>query len=318
MAYPIIFLISLPRSNSTAFLRMMENRKDMAILHELGVYAYHKKLAVAQGNSEFTSDLVNHQFPSYAAVAKHIEEQSQQGVVFVKEMAFAAQGYLQEEFSLLDRENVFYFFLVRDPAECFVSHYQKMPLPIDETMAEILSYKLIYDLQQKVSAKAPERTFILRAETLIANPEQSVREFCRNAQIPFLPQSLQWPALQANFEGEKNNGVWNYSTNCKFLEHWHNTALQSTHFDGGLIKAKARDKDGNASFTEIFPEHRQAYQAHYAQQLPYYSLLMQQIKAPPLEIVKENYQNNNHFFYNRTVGQNAGDDGIIAVHNLGK
>lgn len=266
----IIVLISLPRSNSTVFCRMVQNTDQMTIIHEPGIFAYHKSLDTPQFESALTKQLQETHLDSYGKVASHIIDLSKRQPVFVKDMAFAAVNYAP---LLLAHKNVSFFFLTRHPGNLILSNYKKISGAVNDITNDVLSFEKFYRLYSMLYAKCPEKTFIINSHALLTNPEEIITQFCSQASIPYNKSYLQWSALEPQYLGLPGNGRFKVTDDCVYSEYWHHTAIKSTHFDQELTSIIKTDIDGNPTFEEIPAEHRTGYINLYHQQLPFYQSL---------------------------------------------
>ena len=270
-----IYVISLPRSNSTAILMAMQSRNDTHILNEPGVHAWQCNLPKKQELPELVVDSHSQNFSEFSDVAAHIKKLGTQKHVFVKEMAFAAKDYLIEDFSLLNNKDASFFFLIRSPQKSIISHYKKLSVPLDEIVSEVLSYQDMYRLYETISEQAKDRTFIISAEDLLDNPRSAIELFCENAGINFNEQMLNWPKIELSTEWKPQADIWYRAQGSRFSLFWHGTALNSNGFDKNLESPIQTDLDGKPTFEEIKEEHRSAYMDLYREQLKHYEVFME-------------------------------------------
>jgi hypothetical protein len=177
---PVIVLWAHSRSASTAFVRMMIERGDVAVLHE-------PFLALTQG------DEVPVPLPGGGAVARSgrelvdlLAELGRVRPVFVKEVLDYRYDHAfghPDELAWMTHT-----FLVRDPREAISSHYAMKPTV---TCPEI-GYEWLWELFQLMWSAAGRPPLVIRAEDLLRDPAASVSAYCRAVGLPFLAEALHW------------------------------------------------------------------------------------------------------------------------------
>ncbi len=262
----IIFLISTSRSNSTIFLRMMHNRGDMDVFMEPG-------FCMRFMGPEFRIvDNNNNKINNFDDLISYVEDLSTTRNVFIKELSIAAKDYLTPDSSLLSNNNVYFFFLLRDPKNSLISQYKKRPISLNATDKAIVSYQDEWNLYRSIGEQAKERTFLMSSEDLLNNPSVYVKRFCEQAGIVFSTEQLHWDKLEPIYEDD----CWHLSKNCMFSKHWQDNALRSTCFDNTLVSKVKTDERGEPTFEELDQQHRAAYRTFYKEQMVYYQLLLKE------------------------------------------
>ncbi len=264
--HKIIYLVSAPRSLSTAFLRMMDARGDFTVINEPSWYAFDLTI--------FKPEQVNHLFKEgHPATFKEVKEKiyvaAQKSDVFVKEISFAVASFLLEDDEFIKNPNVHFVLMLRDPHGSLLSFYKKqlMDIPLEK-----FGYRGCWFIFEKVRKEGANPPVIILAEDLSTNPHETVSIFCQRVGIPFIPESLQWNDLGDNFDGEKN---WNDGKAPHELYHWHGDAIHSTGF-GALSQYKVNTL-GRPTFQEVINEKdRQALLEGYDINMSFYNLLLTQ------------------------------------------
>jgi len=230
----IIALWTHPRSISTAFERVMIERKDMEILHEPFSYLYYVK----GDNASIKQQFVDPNHPTdYEGICKHIVKAADKGTVFYKDMCSHCFDNLIADKSYLER--VTNTFLIRDPAKAIASYYA---MNKDVTLAEIGLTQLfkVYEAVKEMGLP----TVVVDADDLEDAPEGTIRAYCKALGIDFIPESLMWEAgHQEKWE------IW---------KDWHKDAAVST----GIVK--------NMETFEVTVENSDHLKSYYDDQLPYY------------------------------------------------
>lgn len=256
-AHPIVICITNPRSLSTAFLRMMESY-GFSVFNEPSIGLF----------NEQWRDVVD--FKSYQEIYDCMIQESLTKPVFVKEMSFSFELFLKSNPELLQNQEIYFVFLVRNPHHSIISFYRKYvleDLKVDkdnlinqETTFSLLcgfvSTYCLFDMMLKSSIRKP---LLIQAEDLYANPELALRIFCDYVSIPFKKEALSWKPLE-NFTGSE----WHKPSDHVTYHHWHSDALESS----SITKPRTylTDQDGNPTFEEIsLNEHKTILQSIYSE-----------------------------------------------------
>ncbi|MFI6601487.1 sulfotransferase family protein [Nonomuraea sp. NPDC050536] len=177
MSAPLIVMWAHSRSASTAFLRMMIERGDVAVLHE-------PFLALTEeGSLELPGGVTAR---SEKELLDRLKER--QEPVFVKEV-------LDYEYPHLfghpeDLAGIVHTFIVRDPKPTISSHYALKPA----VTCEEIGYERLYRLFELAWKATGRRPLVIRTEHLVREPAKVVETFCAYAGLAFLSESLTWQA----------------------------------------------------------------------------------------------------------------------------
>jgi len=233
----VIALWTHPRSVSTAFERVMIERKDMEILHEPFSYLYYVKGDDATIEQQFIDP--NHP-TNYPGICNHIIGAAENRSVFYKDMCAHCYEHLVADESFLNR--VTHTFLIRDPAKAIASYYA---MNQDVTLEEIGLAQLfkVYEAVKKMGLP----TVVVDADDLEDAPEDTIKAYCEALGIEFIPESLMWEA------GHQDKwDIW---------KDWHKDAAVST----GIVK--------NMEQFEVTIENSDHLRSYYDDQLPYYQAM---------------------------------------------
>jgi Sulfotransferase domain len=231
----VIALWGHSRSASTAFLRMMIERGDVLVAHEPLLHL------TETGTAELPAP------GGGAPVAVHtmgdllarLRAAGEQETVFVKEVLDYPYEYLFEHPAGL--ASFTHTFIVRDPRQTISSHYAMKPTV---TSPEI-GYERLFRLFELVMATTGREPLVMRAEHLIAEPEQAVREYCAYVGLPYRPEALRWRPGERS-EWQRHRG-------------WHVDASQSAGFqDTGHVYADT--VDNNPTLRAFYDHHLPFYQ----------------------------------------------------------
>ncbi len=233
----IIALWTHPRSVSTAFERVMIERRDMEILHEPFSYLYYVQGKGASIKQQFVDP--NHP-TDYPGICQYIIQAAEKGPVFYKDMCAHCYKHLVEDKAFLER--VTHTFLIRDPAKAIASFYA---MNKDVTLKEIGLAQLfkIYETVKQMGLPA----VVVDADDLEDAPEGIMRAYCKELGIEFIPQSLCWEA-----GNQKKWDIW---------KDWHKDAAVST----GIVK--------NMETFTVTVENDDHLKSYYDDQLPYYQAM---------------------------------------------
>lgn len=266
-SYPkTVFLISPPRSLSVAFLRMMEASNYFIILNEPFISAF---AASIESERELTHgwwvDTAPTQYhEAEARIIKHMQE----GPVFIKEIAFAIDEYMQQPNPFLGNPDVHFVFLIRNPHHMLCSYYIGLGTII-EKFSYLAAYEQFYRLYKLVKEKHPHAPLIILSEDFYTNPEQTAQQLCNALDISYTDQMLHWKNLDSGFTGQQ----WHDLKNNGWIEKWHSDAMHST----GIGKPRSYEVDayGQPTFGEIINDaDRAVVWETYKKNKIYYDLLI--------------------------------------------
>lgn len=237
-----VFLISPPRSLSVAFLRMMEACRYFTILNEPFISAF---AANIESERELTQGWWNENAPTEycqaeACVIKHM----QKGPVFIKEIAFAIDEYMQQDNPFIGNTDVYFIFLVRNPHHMLCSYYKGLGA-IVEKFEYLAAYEQCYRLYMLVKDKHPNAPLIILSEDLYNDPEKTAQKVCNAVDIPYTKQMLHWQSLDSSFTGKE----WHDLKNNGWIEKWHSDAMHSTGI--GKPRSYEVDANGQPTFSEV-------------------------------------------------------------------
>ena len=236
----IIALWTHPRSISTAFERIMIERKDFQVLHEPFSYYYY----VHKDDATIEQEFVDSDHPRrYPEIRDYIIDKSTQAPVFFKDMCAHCCDPLSEDTSFLSRiENTF---LIRDPERAIPSYYA---MNQDVTLEEIGLEQLhtIFETVAEISDTPP---VVVDAGDLEENPNATMEAYCKALEIPFIEEAMTWE------EGhQKKWDIW---------KEWHTDAAEST----GIQK--------DMEVFEVDTQNSDHLKRLYDHQFPFYEALYQ-------------------------------------------
>lgn len=264
--HPIVYMVSPPRSISTAFMRMIHARGDFEVFHEPSHYAY-----CTVYYSEFVKENYYREAPStYAAVLENLLQASCKKPVFAKEMGISSEEFLKANPDFLKNPQVRFVLLIRNPHHSLLSFYKKCPEAID-FMFEVMGYDAILRILETAIASGHPPCRIILAEELLQDPEKEVEAFCKDVNIPFIPGSTHWEPLPPSFDPILE---WHEYKFPGPIELYHGDAISSSGF--GQPAAYAIDENGSPSFKEVQdPVDREKMKMAYERIVPLYEKIVQ-------------------------------------------
>ena len=174
-----IVLWSVPRSASTAFEKAFSRRPDTAIVHEPFTDCYY--FGPQRRSSRYGDQKVVAHFTGKHAAARIAAEAKP--VVFVKELAFQAAAYLEDDF-LGEAVNTF---LLRHPAAVMASLDALKP----DFTEEEFGFTTLAQIWSRVASAAPP-PIVVEGDAFRADPARVLCEFCRRLDLEFLEDMLSW------------------------------------------------------------------------------------------------------------------------------
>ena len=263
--HKIIYLISPPRSLSVAFLRMMDARGDFDVLNEPSQKAHQMIWNPEFAKHNFLKTAPN----TFDDVKNIIFERQTKSNVFVKEMSFAVQNFLMNAEEFVRNPNIYFVFLVRNPHPSIISLYKEVGevFPMFEEVSGYASMRILFDFVRDHAAHAP---VIISSESLYTQPEATVRTFCEEVNIPFLPHSLHWKNLGEDFS---EISAWGGIKPRRVSYKWHGNAIHSVGFKSPTIYKS--DENGRPTFEEIEDDQSRALVTEiYYRNLKHYEYLL--------------------------------------------
>ena len=135
--HKIVYLISPPRSLSTAFLRMIQTRGDFLILHEPTMAAYCNVFSKEFGEKTYKKDAPK----TFQEVEEKILKAADNCPVFVKEMSVSSREFFSDQPHFIENVHVRFVFLIRNPHGMMISHYKKLNDITAGNLVDWFSYK---------------------------------------------------------------------------------------------------------------------------------------------------------------------------------
>lgn len=246
----IVALWTHPRSISTAFERVMMERKDFLVLHEPFSYLYY----VHENGATIGQQHIDPNHPAdYAGIKAHILKTAKDRPAFFKDMCAHCFDALRLDDTFLRR--LTNTFLIRDPAKAIASYYAMNP----EVTVEEIGLKQLCRIYEQVSALG-QATVVVDADDLENDPVGTINAYCSAVGIPFILAALTWES-----DHKPEWDIW---------KDWHTDAAQST----GIRK--------NMETFDLTIENSDLLRSYYDDQLPYYQAMKAE-RIRPVQPVPE-------------------------------
>jgi hypothetical protein len=272
----IIFLVSPPRSLSTAFLRMMEARQDFILFNEPFVpFFFHTHFTnMTAFKKQFKEDTPTTIESIHAAIGTAASSHH----VFVKEISFALYDALRTDDTFIHDTNVKFVFLVRSPHHATISLCKKLIAfygPGQLKHATIYTgYKEMYHLLQYISAHRAQKPLLIHAQDLYTCPAATIQLFCTYCNLEYNPQHLIWEPKDAATIHES----WHEAKQSSLIQFFHHDALSSSQFVQPTIYQT--DNNGNPTFAEIeHPDDKKICADLFEKNKRYYNLILNTFAA---------------------------------------
>lgn len=233
----IIALWTHPRSISTAFERVMMERRDFTVLHEPFSYLYYVQKEVATIAQQYVDP--NHP-TDYADIRSHIIDSAVDQPVFFKDMCSHCFEELRPDNRFLRR--LTNTFLIRDPAKAIASYYAMN----SEVTVEEIGIKQLCGIYEQIRSLG-DFPIVIDADDLENDPEGIINAYCKTLGIRFISEALTWES-----ENKEEWEIW---------KDWHKDAAQST----GICK--------NVENFAITIDNSDHLRSFYDDQMPYYQTL---------------------------------------------
>ncbi|MBW6435952.1 hypothetical protein KZ829_19610 [Actinoplanes hulinensis] len=229
---PVIALWAVPRSRSTAFLRMLIERGDLAVVHEPFSNLY------AVGHFDIDGDRAHSTGELFELILALGERTGRR--VFLKETT----DYPYDEILRDGRvyTAVTNTFMIRDPAAVVASHFAMNPgLARDE-----IGFERLHGMFAAVRDATGRLPLVLDGDEVAAAPEPATARFCEVTGLPYRPEALRWQSgEQAAFDRTRA---------------WHVDVEASTGFTVRATRHEVRP-DNDPRLAALDAYHRPFYEA---------------------------------------------------------
>ena len=186
-----IALWCVPRTLSSVFCKSIAEEGNSQVFFECFVGAVHSGPEQTISHPVIGNVVSEPNF-TYKYVKDEMEKElPEKELYFVKDMGYALAGRYD---SLPDGYQ--HTFLMRHPARVFKSHallMKKIGMP---TMKSFLpkgyAFKELYDLYEYVTKELKQKSVVIDAEDLKANPKGIMSAYCHATGIPFQEDMLSW------------------------------------------------------------------------------------------------------------------------------
>ena len=188
----IIFMWSGPRNLSTALMRSFENRNDTNVIDE-PFYAYY--LNKTGLDHPMKDEIINHYPISQKKILDIITSKPKNNQIFYQK--HMTHHIIKN--TKIDWLNKGYnCFLIRHPAKVINSYIKKNTLKnIDD-----IGFKKQFKIFHKIKKNNMECT-VINADTILKDPSKTLKKLCKNLEIKFTKQMLNWP------KGKRlSDGIW--------------------------------------------------------------------------------------------------------------
>jgi hypothetical protein len=234
-----IVLWSHPRSVSTAFELVFEEREDTTILHEPCARLRHRKFLQQHCPDPETKTREG----AKAKVFRQLLGPQERAILFVKDMAYYLRGRYYD--ALLP--HLLNTFIIRNPEESLVSHYKKSP----RFTFEQAGYAALEALHEYVNNTLKQPSIIVDGNDFRSHPVSVMRQYCAAVGIAFDRRTLQWePGKVKGWE------IWEH-------QGWHKEAERSA----GVLPPPAKPPDISGLSRRVLymlPECRRIYEKLFA------------------------------------------------------
>lgn len=271
--HDIIYMISPPRTLSTAFLSMMHARGDCKTFAEPSQFAWNHKESPEFSKQHYRPDVFTSGAHTFEQAKKLLFDAAQDSLVFAKEMSFAVNNFLKSDLEFIKNPRVHFVFLLRNPHHATISHYQVLQ-SVPRDFSYFMGYKALYELYTLVKKHSSYMPYVIFTEDLYHNPEDTVKRFCEQVGIPYIPKALQW---ESKFE-DAGITAWGELKYKESAQAWHGVALRSTGFSKPAEYEV--DAQGKPTFSEVTNQQdRAALRIVYEENLKYYQLFMKELES---------------------------------------
>ena len=181
-----------PRNLSTALMRSFENRQDTSVIDE-PFYAYYLKKTKL--NHPMKKEIIKTYPISQNKILQLITSKPKNKKIYYQK--HMTHHIIKN--TRLDWVNKGYnCFLIRHPAKVINSYIKKNSL---KNINDI-GFKKQYEIFNKIKKNKIEYT-VINADTIIKDPNKSIKKLCKILQIKFTKKMLNWPKGK-----RESDGIW--------------------------------------------------------------------------------------------------------------
>ena len=173
---------AVPRSVSTAFERAMRARGDLIVFSEPFSAPYY--LSEERVSDRFAGPGTRTPGAEWRKVVQDILARTEEGTVFVKDMAYHASPCLDSEF-VRNFQNTF---ILRHPGLTLPSLKRLMP----DFTPEEAGFAAQLRLMNLALEASDDELIVVDAEELRRSPAAVIEDYCRRVDLPHRPESLTW------------------------------------------------------------------------------------------------------------------------------
>jgi hypothetical protein len=214
----ILALWATPRSTSTAFEKVMENRGDMTCFHEPYNEAfYYGEDRRIDRYYKLDPNLKPKEGLTLKSVHDRLTTLAKNQRVFVKDFAYSISHIADDQFF----NSFTHTFLIRDPEKVITSMHSRWP---DIALGE-LGFEDLHTLFKRIADKEGQAPPVIDSDELLSNVEAGMQAYCKSANITFIPKAMNWEGS----ESIQENPTWNND------EHGFHDSLKSSK---GFMKQK--------------------------------------------------------------------------------
>lgn len=222
-----IHLLSSPRNVSTALMYSFAQRGDMSVIDEPYYALYLKESGAEHPGRE---RILNAMPTDVEGVTHSIEQAQTNEHIFIKGMA---HHLAMVDLSRIEDDRFILF--IRDPKKLIASFSKVISKP---TMADIGIERQCSLFKQLKEAGKP--VVVFDSDDLLSNPENALRQLCKQLSISFDKAMLSWEKGPL-----KEDGVW--------AEYWYKNVHNSTKFEAPNQSPRVLNSHGEALLAACLP-----------------------------------------------------------------
>ncbi len=218
--YPIIYIISPPRTRSTILFRALDAQSIFTTFHEPSI-APHDKIKYPG----LTSDWFHpYSFKDFKEIQNAILTESEKNYVLVKDISFSFVKHL-DSLNFISESNIYFYFLIRNPLETMSSYYEKvknMNSPaIWDNYLNLNGFNCLDHIYNIILKNAKNKPKIILNEEF-SNPGMLLASILEPLDLNNTIK-LKWDDLGGEFDGKR----WNEQKKKDFFIIWHHSAIRS-------------------------------------------------------------------------------------------
>jgi len=214
----IVYILASPRSLSTVFFCMFENRKDFT-----GILQPSSPI-VWQGDQDLRSHYFHKEaFKTMDDAYDFMLKKQKTSHVVIKDAVFHRNYLSHFTPKILQNPDVHFVFLIRHPYQIIKSIYKKSG-SMNEEICDAVGLEYLSILYDQIKSESTNRVHLVFANDLLKQPRVEMSKLLSSIELELTDESFSWDSLDETFTGKE----WNSQYTQEHFHKWCGEVLSST------------------------------------------------------------------------------------------